>query len=98
MGGDYDTGGFGEWSQAETEIWEEALDQIAGFDPDVADRIADDSWAQFMYHESMFDFQIPPDQREAIYNTFWEYMDSTYDIDWGEIVDWEAYREAYDAA
>lgn len=98
MGGDYDTGAFGQWSGPETDIWLEALDQISGFDPDVADQIAADTWAQLLYHESMFDLELPADQREAIYQAFSDYMEANYDIDWGEIVDWEAYREAYDAA
>lgn len=98
MGDDIISGTNELWSDDERALWDDAISEVAGFDPLTAEQIGNDEWAQFLYHESMFDFDIPSDQREGIYSQFESYMLDTYDVDWGEVMDWEGYREAYDAA
>jgi hypothetical protein len=83
------------WSREETELFNDALETIGGIN---AERIGDDDWVGFLYHEAMWDFDIPADYRQGAYDAFVEYMSDVYGVEWDEVYDWESYREAYDAA
>ena len=83
------------WSEEESELFQDAINIIGG---DLGEQIQNDDWVGFLYHEAMWDFDIPADYRQGAYDAFVEYMDDVYGVDWDEVYDWEAYREAYDAA
>jgi hypothetical protein len=83
------------WSDDERALFDDAIETIGG---DLGQTIANDDWAGFLYHEAMWDFDIPADYRAGAYDAFIDYMLDTYDVEWDEVYDWEAYREAYDAA
>lgn len=84
------------WSPEETALFNDALESI--HNGPLAEQIASDDWVGFLYHEAMWDFEIPADYRQGAYDAFVDYMEENYGIEWDEIYDWEAYREAYDAA
>lgn len=90
MGGIWDN-----WSEDESRLFESAMGEIGG---DLAETIKGDEWVSFLYHEAMWDFEIDAHYRSGAYDAFVEYMQVNYGIEWDEIYDWEAYREAYDAA
>ena len=83
------------WSDDENALFADALGNLSD---ELGEQVANDEWAQFLYHEAMWDFDISADYRANAYDAFVDYMESTYGIEWDEIYDWEAYREAYDAA
>ena len=84
------------WSEDETRLFADALGNLDN--DNLAERVAGDEWVGFLYHEAMWDFEISGDYRQGAYDAFIDYMESVYGIEWDEIYDWEAYREAYDAA
>jgi hypothetical protein len=83
------------WSEDEANLF---ADAIGNMGDEIGAQVAQDEWANFLYHEAMWDFDIPADYRAGAYDAFVEYMQDTYGVEWDEVYDWEAYREAYDAA
>ena len=91
-----DLGGIWDgWSDDEARLFDKAIENIGG---DLGDQIRDDEWVSFLYHEAMWDFEIPADYRANAYDAFVDYMETNYGVEWDEVYDWEAYREAYDNA
>lgn len=78
-----------DWSQTQEDIY----DDLIGGDPIVG---ADDN-LQFLFEE-IFDEDLKPWEREAVFDAIDEYLWDTYEIDFYQEFDWEAYREWYDSA
>lgn len=75
------------WSAEEKDLWDDFVD----LDPE----LGRDDFAQIMFHESFFDLDMSPDQRDKFYAQLTEYLESGYDIDFRAEFDWEDYREWY---
>lgn len=86
---------IGDWSDDELRLFQEAIENV---DPSIRDDVFNDPWVSTLYDVAMWDFEVAPDFRQAAYDEFVRYMEAEYGIEWDEIYDWEAYREAYDAA
>lgn len=56
-----------------------------------------DETLQLLYHEALFDFDISSANRETTYDLLVDYLWDVYGIDFDEVMDWESYREWYDA-
>ena len=80
----------GEWSDIERGLFED----MAAYDPD----IIDDHMLQTLYDTAMFDWDICREERDYAYNALVEYLWTEYGLDFEDVFDWEAYREAYDNA
>lgn len=78
------------WSDSEMEFF----DDFVGGEPE----LVDDTELQMLFHEALFDRDVTPGDREHFRDDLEEYLWDKYEIDFNEIFDWEAYREAYDAA
>lgn len=75
-----------EWSERESEIWNSSFGEYdALYDP----------VAQALYNEGYFNFDIDSDQRAAIRDALDEYMSQEYGIDFDDVFDWDAWRDAY---
>jgi hypothetical protein len=86
------------WSEDEARLFEKALGEIADeYGEALAQEIGEDQWVQFLYHEGMWDFELAGDYRANAYNAFVDYMMETYNMEWEDVYDWDAYREAYDS-
>lgn len=73
------------WNDRELEIFTDSLPASA----------QDDDFVQFLYHEALFDMDISPEYRSEIYEMLVDYLADEYGIDFGDAMDWEAYREWY---
>lgn len=78
-----------DWSNSERDMWQDAFEPIGAFD----DRVA-----QALFNEGYFNFDIDSSDRMAIREALDDYMMSEYGVDFNEIFDWEAWREAYGEA
>ena len=78
------------WDADETEMWDDFV-ELDG-------RLANDDFAQIMFHEAFFDLDINPEERDQYYEQLTEYLASGYEIDFDETFDWEDYRDWYEAA
>lgn len=87
---DFDTGS---WDAVERRLFDDA---VAGIGGETGQEIADDQWLGFLYHEAMWDWDIPADQRAGVYSAFEDYVRDTYGIEWDDYFDWLAYRKRYD--
>lgn len=70
-------------------MWSDAFEPVGAFD----DRVA-----QALFNEGYFNFDITTSERSAIRDALHDYMIDTYDVDFDEIFDWQAWREAYGTA
>lgn len=77
------------WGDAEKGMWVDAFEPIGAFD---------DRTAQALFNEGYFNFDISTSDRSAIREALSDYMMDTYGIDFDEIFDWNAWREAYGEA
>lgn len=77
------------WSNNEKDMWVGAFEPIGAFD---------DRHAQALFNEGYFNFELPSDERVAIREALDEYLMNEYGIDFDEIFDWEAWRDAYGAS
>lgn len=78
-----------DWSDAEKNLWHDTFDPIGGF----ADR-----QAQALFDAGYFNTDISSDDRSAIRDALSDYLMDTYGVDFDEVFDWEAWREAYGEA
>lgn len=76
---------FDDFSSAEDALWFDAFGE--GFE---------DSHAQALYHAAYFEMEYSGDALQAIRDELKDYLQEYYDIDFDEVFDWEAWREAYD--
>jgi len=74
------------WSSWEKDLWTDAFEPIGAFD----DRVA-----QALFNEAYFNFDISTPERVAIRETLDDYMMREYGVDFDDIFDWQAWREAY---
>lgn len=85
------------WGDAEDDLFIGALENVG--DQGKAYEMLNDEWLQFLYHESLFDREnMSTAERANVYESLEAYVLEEYGIDFSEIYDWEAYREAYDTA
>jgi hypothetical protein len=57
-----------------------------------------DNFAQNLYDAALFDHDISSSDRAAVMETLRDYMWDEYGVDFDDVFDWVAYREAYDSA
>lgn len=84
--------------QAAGDIWNELLDNVQELyynGDELRDRIENDEFLQFAYYEGLFDLDLNIEDRLSIYEMLQEYMMETYDVEFDEVFDWEAWREWY---
>lgn len=74
------------WSQREANLYADAFSPIGAFDDPVA---------QALFNEGYFNRDIPADDRSAIREALNDYMLQEYDVEFNDIFDWDAWREAY---
>lgn len=77
------------WPTYEKEMWTDAFEPLAAFE---------DRTAQTLFNEGYFNFELPSEQISAIRDALDSYLLQEYGVDFDEIFDWEAYREAYGEA
>lgn len=77
------------WSESEKGMWTDAFDPIGAFD---------DRTAQALFNEGYFNSDRSATDRGAIREALDDYMMDNYGIDFGQIFDWEAWRDAYGTA
>lgn len=77
------------WSDTELNLYNDAFATSDSYNDPVA---------QAMYHEGYFNMDISSDDRIAIRQSLDSYMMDEYGIDFSEVFDWEAWREAYGEA
>lgn len=74
------------WSDAEQSMWTDAFEGETAFQ---------DEMAMILYHHGYFNFDAPSsvivDAREALD----AYLMDEYGVDFAEVFDWQAYRDAY---
>ena len=79
-----------DWSYVEFGLF----DQMAGgYQPFYEDR-----QLQALYDSALFNHDVSSDDRAAIIEGLRDYMWDEYGVDFDDVFDWEAYREAYDSA
>lgn len=76
-----------DWSELEFRLF----DEMAG--PN--DAMYEDWRVQAMYEAAMWNWDISTEDRVAIRNELHDYLWDEYGVDFNEVFDWEAYREAY---
>jgi hypothetical protein len=70
------------------------FDQMAGYN----DELFNDQWVRTLYDISLFDFgNVTKEDRALAINALRDYMEQEYGMDFDDVFDWEAYREAYDS-
>lgn len=72
------------WDPIEVNIYEE----ITGGD-------IQDDYLEILYHEALFDRDLSPEMRENFLDQLIDYLWDEYDIDFDDVMDWEAFREWY---
>lgn len=82
--------GINEWSNVEFNLF----DNMAGGN----ENLYDDQWVQTLYDAALFEHDIASGDRGAILNSLRDYLWDEYGIDFDNVFDWDAYREAYDNA
>lgn len=77
---------FNDFSSAEDALWSDAFGEEF-FDPT----------AQALFHAAYFaPGEYEPDELSAIREQLASYLDAEYDIDFNEVFNWDAWREAYE--
>lgn len=74
------------WYEREKDMYIDAFQAVG---------VYDDWVAQTMFNEAYFNFDAPRDQIRRTQHEFEAYMRRTYGVEFGDIFDFEAYREAY---
>jgi len=82
--------GMNEWGYIEFSLYEGMAND---FQP-----LYNDTMAQNLFDAALFDHDISRGDRAAIMDSLRDYMWEEYGIDFDDVFDWEAYREAYDNA
>ena len=80
-----------EWGETESRLYEELISETG------ESALADDRIFQALYDEAMFNFDLSHQDRVDILDTMRDYAWDEYGIDFDDVFDWEAYREAYDS-
>jgi hypothetical protein len=86
MADDFDFINAQNWSDAERELWGGAFGESDTFFDPVA---------QALFNEGYFNFDLSTEQIGQIRDTLHDYLIDEYGIDFDQVFDWEAYREAY---
>ena len=60
--------------------------------------LGDDHKLQLLYDLALFDSDIRPEERDAVYETLQEYLWEEYGIDFDDEFDWDGYRDWYETA
>lgn len=84
------TSGFGflpnDWGQGERDLYFDAFDPVGAYQ---------DTVAQALFNEGYFNRDLDSSDRIAIREALDDYMWQEYGVDFHEIFDWEAWRDAY---
>lgn len=78
-----------EWGRNESRLFEEFVGSDSVME--------NDRLLQALYDEALFNFDLSNEDRAAIMETMRDYVWDEYGIDFDDVFDWEAYREAYDS-
>lgn len=78
--------GRDDWSRFENQLWE---DMAEGTD------FLNDPYLQALYEASFFEFGQSPGATATIRDALYVYMENEYNVNFDDIFDWEAWREAY---
>lgn len=54
-------------------------------------------YLQDLYHDAMWNLDIPIRERDSAHNELVEFIREQYDIEFDQEFDWEAWREWYDS-
>lgn len=82
--------GMNEWGYIEFSLYEQMADGSMN--------LYNDNMAQNLFDAALFDHDISSGDRAAIMDSLRDYMWDEYGVDFDDVFDWEAYREAYDNA
>lgn len=74
------------WSETEKDLWQDAFESVGAFD---------DRYAQTLFNAGYFETDYSSDERSAIRDRLSEYLMDEYGVDFDDVFDWEAWREAY---
>lgn len=74
------------WTNSEQDMWQNVTEGTGALNDEVA---------QALFNEAYFNFDLSSDQIGAIRDALDGYMMDQYGLDFDEVFDWEAYREAY---
>lgn len=74
------------WSDTESEIWQNSFGEFDVFYDPVA---------QTLYNEAFFNFDAREGEVSAIRTALEEYLEREYGIDFDAEFDWDAWRDAY---
>lgn len=74
------------WSESEKDLYSDAFADTDIFADDVA---------AALFNEGYFNFDLSSDEINAIRDALDDYLMDEYGIDFDNVFDWEAYREAY---
>lgn len=83
--------GINEWH---SDVEFNLFDSMAGYHP----QLYNDQFVQNLYDAALFDYDLSKTDRAAVLEGLREYMWDEYGMDFDDVFDWEAYREAYDNA
>jgi hypothetical protein len=75
-----------DWSRFEHELWERTAGGLG---------IEQDRYAQALYAEGWFNWDISPADRAGIREGMYQYMQDTYSVNFDDVFDWQAWRDAY---
>lgn len=75
------------WNRWEIETFLELTDGIPA--------MVENQYLQGLYHDAMWDLEIPIRQRDAAYNELVDFMREEYEIEFADEFDWEEFREWY---
>lgn len=78
-----------DWHPIEATVFEDLTDGIPA--------IMDNVYVQDLYHDAMWNLDIPIRERDAAHNELVEFIHDQYEIEFDQEFDWEAWREWYDA-
>lgn len=83
--------GINEWSSdIELRLFENIADQTPG--------LYADTFIQNLYDAALFNYDIDTAERKIILEAMRDRMWDEYGVDFDNVFDWEAFREAYDRA
>jgi hypothetical protein len=75
------------WSHWEVETFISVTDGIPA--------IVENPYVQSLYHDALWNFEIPLKDSGAAYNELVDFMREQYDLEFADDFDWEEYREWY---
>lgn len=81
--------GMNDWSSVEFSLYDTAVGNNPG--------AFEDTFTQALYDTALFNFDIDANERAIVLDALRDRMWDEYGVDFDDVFDWEAYREAYDS-